>query len=209
MCPIESRSVAPAIAGTLLGLVACANPVNRHTYERYVVAGDQAAESGDLQLAKLNYSRAVTNAEVGNLSEPEMARAMFKYARILGNLCEHDEAERWFIEANRMNEKANGAGSEETYVTLAEIAQLNYDIGRYDEAVPYFGKSLAIAERFKLDTRDPASIGSFADVYADYADALAKTGDHERSKQMTSKSMALRTMTTEKEQYTRYPRACE
>lgn len=189
-------------------LSACANPLNRHTYGTYIAAGDQAAERGDLQLAKKNYSRAVQNAWVGHLSAQETANALFKYARILGNLCEHTEAEKWFIEANKSNEEANGPGSEKTYVTLAEIGQLNYDIGRYERAIPYFEKALAVAEKYQLDTKYPAS---FADVYADYADALKQTGNNEKAKQALGKAASLKKTQVKNPEpaYTRYPKSCK
>jgi tetratricopeptide (TPR) repeat protein len=187
-------------------LVACANPINQKTYQRYMAAGQQAAARGDLATAKINYSRAVQNAWVGHLSPQETGNALFNYARILGNLCEHDEAEKWFVEANRLNEEVNGSGSEKTYVTVAEVAQLNYDIGRYEKAVPYFEKALSIAEKYKLETRYPSS---FADVYADYADALAKTGNSERANSTLRKANELKATGTKPEPgYTRYPKSC-
>ena len=42
---------------------------------------------------------------MGNLGPKAEAMALFRYARILGNMCEHDEAEKAFIEANRLQVK--------------------------------------------------------------------------------------------------------
>jgi len=190
-----------------VALTACANPINERTYERYMAAGDQAAARGDLSLAKINYSRAVTNASVGHLSPQQKGNGLFKYARILGNLCEHDEAEKWFLEAHKLNEEVNGRGSERTYVTVAEVAQLNYDIGRYAKAVTYFDQGLPIAEKYHMDTKYPAS---FADVYTDYADALKQTGNSEKAAEAIRKAVALRAQATKPEPgYTRYPKSCK
>jgi tetratricopeptide (TPR) repeat protein len=190
-----------------LALVSCANPVNRHTFQNYMAAGDQAARRGDLQLAKQNYSRALANVRIGHLSPGEEAIALFRYARILGNLCEHDEAEEAFIEANRLNEESKGVGTEATYASVVEIGQFNYDIGRYEKAVPYFDKALAIAEKYGLDNKHPASL---SDVYTDYSDALKKTGNSTKASAMSAKASSLKAKVTKKEpEYTRYPKTCK
>lgn len=188
-------------------LVACANPINQRTYQNYMVAGDQAAQRGDLRLAKQNYSRALANVRMGNLGPEAEAMALFRYARILGNLCEHDEAEKAFIEANRLDELKNGVGSEATYSSVMEIGQFNYDIGRYERSAPNFDKALAIAEKYGLDKKYPAS---FADAYTDYADALRKTGNGEKANVIMVKATTLKTKIKKKEpEYTRYPRTCK
>ena len=188
-------------------LASCANPVNQRTYQNYVVAGDQAASRGDLQLAKQNYSRALANVRMGNLGPKAEALALFRYARILGNLCEHDEAEKTFIEANRLDEQMNDSGTEATYSSVMEIGQFNYDIGRYERAVPYFDKALAIAEKYGLANKYPAS---FADAYTDYADALKKTGNSGKANVVMAKATSLKAKVTKKEpEYKRYPKACK
>lgn len=190
-----------------LALASCANPINRRTYQNYMVAGDQAAMRGDLQLAKQNYSRALANVKLGNLGPEAEAMALFRKARVLGNLCEQDEAEKTFIEANRLNEETKGVGSEATYVSVVEIGQFNYDIGRYEKAVPYFDKALAIAEKYGLDNKYPSS---FSDVYTDYSDALKKTGNSAKANAMSAKAAALKAKVTKKEpEYTRYPKTCK
>lgn len=188
-------------------LASCANPINQRTYQNYVIAGDQAASRGDLQLAKQNYSRALANVRMGNLGPKAEALALFRYARILGNLCEHDEAEKAFIEANRLDEQMNGSGTEATYSSVMEIGQFNYDIGRYERAVPYFDKALAIAEKYGLANKYPAS---FADAYTDYADALKKTGNSGKANVVLAKAASLKAKVTKKEpEYTRYPKTCK
>jgi tetratricopeptide (TPR) repeat protein len=190
-----------------LVLVSCANPVNRVTYQRYLDAGDEAAMRGELERARFNYARAEANTVIGNLSPQEKANVLFKHARILANMCRYDEAEQKFIEANRLNEEVNGVGSEKTYVSLVEIGQMNYDIGRYEKAVQYFDKAFPIAEKYKLDAQYP---GSFADAYTDYADALKRTGNIEKAKAANTKAALLKTKASGKEpEYVRYPKTCK
>ncbi len=88
-----------------------------------------------------------------------------------------------------------------------EIGQFNYDIGRYERAVPYFDKALAIAERYGLANEYPAS---FADAYTDYADALTKTGNNGKANAALAKATSLKTKVAKKEpEYTRYPKTCK
>ena len=190
-----------------LVLASCANPINRRTYQNYMAAGDQAAMRGDLQLAKQNYSRALANVKLGHLGPEAEAMALFRYARVSGNLCEHGEAEKAFIEANRLNEESKGVGSEATYASVVEIGQLNYDIGHYEKAVPYFDKALAMAEKYGLSNKYPSS---FADVYTDYADALRKTGNTSKANEAQAKAASLKAKIRKKEpEYTRYPKTCK
>lgn len=196
-----------AAVSIVLVLASCTNPINQRTYQNYMVAGDQAASRGDLQLAKQNYSRALANVRMGNLGPKAETMALFRYARILGNLCEHDKAEKAFIEANRIDEQANGSGTEATYSSVMEIGQFNYDIGRYERAVPYFDKALAIAEKYGLANEYPAS---FADAYTDYADALTKTGNNGKANAALAEATSLKAKVVKKEpEYTRYPKTCK
>jgi tetratricopeptide (TPR) repeat protein len=206
--PFEGAAVIKPLCAIIfvLALMSCANPLNRRTYQDYIEAGDQAAASGKLELARSNYARAESNAVIGHLSPQEKEAALFKYGRILGNLCRYDEAEEKFIEANRLNEEVNGVGSERTFGTLVEIGQMNYDIGHYEKAVQYFDKALTIAEKYKLDIQYP---GSFADAYTDYADALRHTGNNDRAKAADTKAALLKTKASGKEPaYVRYQKAC-
>ena len=196
-----------AVALFILVLNSCANPINQRTYQNYMAAGDQAVMRGDLQLAKKHYSRAIANVRMGNLGPDAEAIALFQYARILGNLCEQDEAEKTFIEANRLNEQSKGVGTEATYATVMEIGQFNYDIGCYDKAIPYFDKALAIAEKYGLNDKYPASS---ADAYTDYADALMKTGNSGKANEVLAKATSLKANVKNKEpEYTRYPKTCK
>lgn len=196
-----------AVVLFVLVLTGCANPINQRTYQNYLAAGDQAAMRGDLQLAKQNYSRALVNVRIGNLGTEAEAMALFRYARIVGNLCEYDEAEKSFIEANQLNEQSKGVGSEATYTTVMEIGQFNYDIGRYEKAIPYFDRAFAIAEKYGLDNKFSAS---FSGAYTDYADALGRTGNSVKAKVATKKATALKAKAgKEIAEYTRYPKSCK
>lgn len=188
-------------------LVSCANPINQVTYRNYMVAGDQAAMRGDFKLAKRNYYRALVNTRIGNLGPRAEMIALFRYARILGNLCEHDEAEEGFIVANKINEKINGIGSAETYITALEIGQFNYDIGRYKKAAIHFTRAITIADKHGLGEKNP---GGTSQIYADYADVLKKTGNRSKAKLYLKKSAELKVKAGDSmPEYTRYPKKCK
>jgi tetratricopeptide (TPR) repeat protein len=87
-----------------------------------------------------------------------------------------------------------------------EMGQFNYDIGRYDKAIPYFDKALDIVEKYGLNDKYPAS---FADTYTDYADALMKTGNSGKANEVLAKAASLKAKVKNKEpDYTRYPQTC-
>jgi len=52
----------------------CANPINRVTYQRYYQAGVAAEQNGQYGLAKINYYRALVNAQMGNLEPQRVMR---------------------------------------------------------------------------------------------------------------------------------------
>lgn len=187
-------------------LTACVSPISQGIYVKYMKEGDFAAQLGDLQFAKKDYQRALEYARSGNLPPHAEIVALFRHARILGNLCEHNEAEKSFVEANRLNEKMMGVGSEATYPTVIEIGQFNYDIGRYEKAVSYFEQATAIAEKYGIDKKFAASISG---VYTDYADALTRIGEKDKAKIASQKASALK-MKAGKEapEYNRYPMSC-
>lgn len=153
-------------------LAACANPLNEHTARRYYAAGEQATRAGNLPLARENYRRALINAQIGHLGPEAEADAAGKLARIQGNLCEHDEAEKTFLYALEAQEKAYGKDSPRTLGPRLELAQLAFDIGRFEKATGYFEKAFAVGGSV-LESR--MALG-YADLLEDYATALSNSG---------------------------------
>jgi tetratricopeptide (TPR) repeat protein len=195
------------LAGTL---AACANPINQRTAENYYAAGERALAAGNLPLAKQNYSRALVNAEIGHLGPAAEAQAASKLAQVLGNMCEYDDAEKTFLRALSTEETTFGATSPRTFVTRVELAQFNFDVGRYEKAVIFFEKAFASAGSL-LESRDPISYAALMD---DYSISLRQTGKLQAAAEATAKATALRNSAkgpspgAVKSDYVSYPKSC-
>ena len=192
-------------------LTACANPINQRTAENYYVAGERALTAGDLPLAKQNFSRALVNAEIGHLGPAAEAQAAAKLAQVLGNMCEYDDAEKTFLRALSAEEAAFGANSPRTFVTRMELAQFNFDVGRYEKAAMYFEKAFANGGPL-LESRDPTSYAALVD---DYAVSLRQTGKLQAAAEATAKANTLRSSAkgpsagVVKTDYVPYPKSCK
>ena len=66
-----------------LGFSGCmSNPINGYTAGRYFESGRQQEAAGNLELARVNYSRAYGDTVTGNLPPAAKAHALYEYARV-------------------------------------------------------------------------------------------------------------------------------
>ena len=137
-----------------------------------ISSGNLAYERGDYEQAKKDFSVALQVAMQQNW-KPHIATAKYGLGRSLGQLCEFNEAERNLKEAAELEEKLSGGKSIYLSQDYFELARLYYDYGRYSMAVSYFQLAIPIADGFGAEASDP--IG-YADVLADFAVALARSG---------------------------------
>ena len=191
-------------------LAACANPINQRTAENYYVAGERALAARNLPLAKQNFSRALINTKIGNLGPAAEAQAASKLALVLGNMCEYDDAEKTFLQAISAEETAFGANSPRTLITRVELAQFNFDVGRYEKAAIFFDKAFASGGSL-LESRDPIGYAALLD---DYATSLRQTGKLQAAAEASAKATGLRdnakspSVGAVKSDYVPYPRSC-
>jgi tetratricopeptide (TPR) repeat protein len=194
----------------IIALTACANPINQRTAENYYAAGERAIAAGDLPLAKQNFSRALLNAQLGHMGPAAEAQAASRLARVLGNMCDYDGAEKTFLQALAAEETAFGTTSPRTLPTRVELAQLNFDIGRYEKAAAYFDKAFAVGGSL-LESRDPTSYALLLD---DYATSLSQTGRSQAATDARAKASSLRqgskapSAGAVKSDYVPYPKSC-
>ncbi len=199
-----------SIISVLLALAGCANPINQHTATNYYQSGEAALANHDYLTAKESFRRALINARLGHMGPEAEGQVLMKLGIVLGNLCEHDQAEEAFSEAVKAYDKAYGDHSPRTFVARGELAQHSYDIGHYANAVRYFQDALPLGEKM-LEAKDPVG---FSYVLDDYADALARVGNTTDSSRIAAKATALRakvssTTAVKGNDYTRYPRECK
>ena len=194
-------------------LAACANPINHRTAEKYYAAGERALASGALPVAKENFSRALVNAKIGRLGPIAEAEAASKLAQVLGNMCEYDEAESMFLQALAAQEAAFGASSLRTVPTRVELAQFNFDIGRYERAANYFEKAFEVGG----ETLGRTDRSGYARLFDDYSAALDRSGNNAAAAEAQSKARSLRSgvqssgpsLVNVGADYVPYPKSCK
>lgn len=173
------------IVSALLAIAGCANPINRVTYKRYYQWGMAAEQNQDYEKAKENYYRALVNARIGNLGPQDNASAAYSLGRMLGILCDHDNAEKMLLEGLQFDEQSHGP----VHMSFIELARLKFDQGKYGESVAYFKKALPLVDKKEYIDADP--IG-FAVIYGEYSDALSKTGRQADAEKLAVKAEQLR-----------------
>jgi tetratricopeptide (TPR) repeat protein len=191
--------------GTVGGCVA--NPINQSTFKRYYSAGIDARDRGDLSAAREYFRRARINAQLGRLGPQSEARATYQLGRIVGNLCEHSDAEFLFAETVKILKESNAADRIQ-YAAIVEAAQFNYDIGQNEKAVPYFEQAIAIAEKVSWETYNPTG---YAEVLKDFANALRQLNRLTEASEVAAKARAIRDSNpgARSTPYVRYPKTCK
>ncbi len=157
------------LAAFLVLASACANPLNKATFQRYYQAGLIAETREDYAAAKEDYYRALVNARAGNLGPQLHACSSYSLGRMLGALCDHDNAEKLLLEALQFDRKSSGPA----YMDLFELAYLKYDQGNFAQAAAYFEQALPLVQDQKYTQADP---GTFVRHYQHYSEALSRTG---------------------------------
>ena len=179
------------LAGLVLGVLvfsACANPLNRATYQRYYNAGVEAKNRGDLKLARENYRRAMINVGLGNLSDEELAYASYEYGRLSGYLCDSKEAKKYLKQALELKEKSNLPDLTKSK-SYHEMARFYYDHGQYAQAVTYFQRGIPLSEKLGIENQAPIA---FATGLDEYAVALRNTGREQEAGTVASRAQNIR-----------------
>lgn len=174
-----------ALGFTVIFLTGCANPVNRHTYEKYYSWGAGAEQNEDYENAKENYYRALVNARIGNLEASFHAASSYSLARMLGILCDHENAEKLLLDAVKFDKEADGP----VHMSYVELARLKFDQKKFSEAVSYYEQALKIVDKQKFIDADP--IG-FVLIFEEYSHSLAELGRHEEAAPYIKRAQKLR-----------------
>lgn len=170
-------------------LASCAIPINDYTHARYYEAGMQAEHAGDIKAARMYYGRAQINAQIGNLSSAKEAYACYEWARVTGYLGIYADAEKGFVDALTLIEKAKGEAEKLRPPALSEYARLLHDTGQHAKAVPIYEKAESELQKLDILKIDALGYASFLD---DYADSLKAVGFVEKSAEVAARSAAIR-----------------
>ena len=198
------------LASTLL--FGCVNPINQNTSRNYYEQGERALQRGNLAVAKEMFSRSLVNARLGGASPSDEAVLQLKLARINGNMCLHNEAEKLFIAAIE-NLKKDNDGPGYTFVPRVEYSQYLFDIGKYGKAIPKYKVIISEAKQL-FGEKDPMSVAA---LYDDLAFAYEKVGDNANSKLAMQESLEIQKNNTgfttskiikSRDNYKPYPKTC-
>jgi tetratricopeptide (TPR) repeat protein len=168
----------------LLLLASCANPLNRNTYHRYYETGAEAERQLVSVTAEIAYSRALGNVYMGNLGPVREAEALFNLGRMERVNGKFDLAKDHLIESLEIDENVNGA--ETTYIksTLGEISMTFYDMGDYEQGLPYLDRLYDLDESTFYSEQ---SKGFIAEIFSDYAKKLREMGLADRAAKYESR----------------------
>ena len=166
-------------------VTSCAAPINRKTSEITAQAGYLAQQQGDWDAARNNYAKAVVNAELGNEAPQKVAVLYYEYGRSLGVTCYFDDAEKYLSKALTVDRETNGPA----YMSILELARLNYDQNKYQEANNYYYELLSIYEKHNAEGQDPIGV---ADVYAEFAFSLEAVGKYSESAALKQRAITLK-----------------
>jgi len=184
----------------------CVNPINKRNAQKYYQAGDEAIANGDLIHAKKMYSRALVNAKVGSMKPEAKYHLYMKLGRISGNLCEHEEAEKYFFDIlNLYKDVDTKIAKNAIFITTLELGQFNYDKGNNTKSIKYFEQALTLDGK-GLKINSPTS---YYEVLTDYSDALVKTGKSNKAQSIKEEIKDNSQHLTKESTYKRYPKECK
>lgn len=146
----------------------CAAPTNLRNAENYAQAGYAARDKGDWPAARMFFSRALVNAELAD-SRQGRAQISYEYGRVLGVMCDYDEAEKNLLRSLEFGEKQGAA----PMLSLLELGLLNETRGRAEPAEHYYAELIPVMEREGAEKRFPLGV---ADTFEHHAHVLAALG---------------------------------
>lgn len=131
------------------------------------------------------WGRAALNAELGKAPPQALAILWYEYGRASGVICDWAEAEVGLTKAYELDKVTNVP----TFMSLVELARMNFDRQQYREALTYFDRALPEFEKQSPDTNDPVGYADFLD---EYAISLDNVGRSVEAKKHLARSAELR-----------------
>ena len=165
--------------------VACAPAINQKNLSAHRQAAQSALQNNDWDAARVHWAKAVVNGELGNAPDSQMAILYYEYGRALGVTCFYNEAEKYLKKAYNLDEKTNGP----VYMTLLELARLNLNQKKYDNALHYFDKLMPVLEKINAKSQSPAELSVVLD---EYSEALTNMDMLQRAKQFKAEAKKMR-----------------
>lgn len=126
--------------------------------------------------ARSEFEAAARDLEKDVPGGPLYAVVYYEYGRCLGVTGRFEEAEVWLKKALQRDQ----ARRVPTFMDLTELARLNFDQGKFAEAISYFEPLIQELDRIGAPTQTPAA---YSDILREYSEALVKVGRIDDAKQ--------------------------
>jgi tetratricopeptide (TPR) repeat protein len=167
------------LCALVLIVSACANPINRVTYEDYKKQGAQAEAQGNWPAAEQAYYRAAENVRWGNLEPALQSNSLFDLGRAKRKVGKFDESESILKQALALDEKLYGVDAFLTSITISELAATYLEAKKYSEGIPLM---IRLEPMLQQHTTKYSAQGRrfFKQLYEKYSVALANLPDAER-----------------------------
>lgn len=156
-------------------LTACANPLNRATFNRYRQQGIAAEAQGDWGTAERAYYRAAENVRWGNLGDELEADSLYNLGRVKRIVGKLDESEDLLKRALLMDEKFHGKEAFLSSYSLMELAETYYQARKYDEGLQLLSRLQPIALQ-NQQQYSPQSKTFLKEVFERYQALLTQQG---------------------------------
>jgi tetratricopeptide (TPR) repeat protein len=176
------------LAGFLLTLAGCVNPLNVGEFERYTDAGLRLEKQGDYAGARRCFIRSRAAAVGGFMPADAESCAVYNIARMNGMLGYFEVAERQLKESLQLEAKVYGVDGGHASMRWFELARLYFAWGRYTDSVAAYEHAFPLADQLDAQKLEPVK---YAACLGDFADALDKTGDVARAKQARVRAASL------------------
>ena len=170
-----------------ISLTGCVNPINLHTAMQYAQGGYANIQKDKWFNARMAFSRAWTNADVGKADEGTVAVYAYEYGRTSGAICDWAEAERGLLTAYELDKKNNGP----VHMSMVELARMYHAQGNIEKSEEWFVLAKSELDRIQADTRD--AIG-YADILSEYAEVIAKLGKREDYESIRKRESEIRSV---------------
>ncbi len=180
MHSLLKKIIWPVFIYILCCLAACANPLNRATFNRYRQEGLSAEGRGDLGTAEISFYRAAENVRMGNLGKDLESDSLYNLGRVKRLVGKLDESEDLLKRSLDIDEERYGKNGFIISYTMGELALTFYEEKKYDEGVSILIRLEPIALLNKRKYSEQAK-QAFRKTYIQYGEELSKQGRQKES----------------------------
>lgn len=166
------------LCALVLILSACANPINRVTYQDYKKQGAQAEARGDWATAEMAYYRAAENVRWGNLEPALQSNSLFDLGRAKRAVGKFDESETILKQALTIDEKLYGVDGFITSITISELAATYLEAKKYSEGTALMIRLEPLLQQHSAK-HTAQGLRFFKKLYEMYSEALGSQPEAE------------------------------